>query len=228
MSDDYHVLALDMRGHGDSQWAPNGAYAVEDFVADLSVYAEALGKLTLAGLSLGGVVAIVFASMNPGMMERLIVVDIGPDIAAGGLDQIRQAARTRPADFAGLDEAQAWARADDPLSDEDMLRQRLELNLRETTIGRLEWKYDPGLDKLIDAGRPGDASVLWELWAGITCPTLIVRGEHSDLLAPETAQEMEARDPNATLVEIPQAGHVVIEDSPAAFRGAVRAFLGLR
>lgn len=225
--DGHRVLALDLRGHGDSQWAHDGAYAVEDYLNDLSAFVRECGldAVSLVGLSLGGIVSLAFAAMNPLAVERLVIVDIGPDIAVGGLEQIRQAARARPADFVDLDEALRWALDNEPLADRAELRRTLQFNLTATSDGRLGWRYDPAADSLLGPAREGGASVLWELWSAIVCPTLVVRGEHSDLLTSDTARQMVGRAQRATLAEVPDAGHVVMRDNPSAFRDAVKAFL---
>src|SRR5205809_731761 len=147
----YRVLALDQRGHGDSDPAPDGDYTVTTMAADLAAFADALRlrHFSVVGLSMGGRVAIAFAGSQPERVERLIVVDIGPDIAPGG---------------------------------------RLRVG-------------------------------------AMACPTLVVRGAESDVLAPETVKRMLATNPHARLVEVDGAGHTVPGDQPAAFRRILVEFL---
>lgn len=221
------VLTLDMRGHGDSEWSRDASYEPEDFLADLSHFVDGieLQSFALMGLSLGGIVAFAFAAMNPGRVERLVVVDIGPDLGSEGMQQIRDSADSRPASFATFDEAITWATGGDESLDTEDLRRRMHLNLALTPEGRLQWKFDPATDSLIAPGSGRDTSIMWALWSSISCPTLIVRGENSPLLTSETARRMESSAPNATLVEIANAGHIVMDDNPIAFNEAVSGFL---
>ena len=132
-----------------------------------------LQPISLIGESLGGIISYGFAALNPGMIERLVIVDIGPELGGAGLDAIRGSAQGRPADFASLEEAMQWSRGDDPMPNDAELRRRLEHNLAHTEDGRLRWKYDPHVDALL---RQGDdnSDMLWQLWSAITCPTLVI------------------------------------------------------
>jgi esterase len=227
MRGDFHVLALDMRGHGDSQWHAGGSYGGEDYLADLSIFARQSGleRFYLVGESLGGLIAFAFAATNPGAVERLVIVDIGPEMASEGMGDIRQSAHTRPADFADIEEAVRWMRGSNPAAQEPEMRQRLQHNLAPTPEGRLRWKYDPAIDALVQSSGSQAAALLWQLWCAVACPTLVMRGENSALLSPETAQEMESRAANAHLVEIPNAGHAILWDNPEGFQDAAADFL---
>jgi pimeloyl-ACP methyl ester carboxylesterase len=223
----YHVIALDQRGHGDSQWAPGADYSVASMAADVEGLADhlELGRFRLLGLSMGGRVSIGFAGANPQRLERLVIVDIGPDIAPAGLERIRGTIGTAPERFTSQEEAVAHARRASPLYRESELRHRVAHGLRRLPEGGFTWKYDKAIRDAMRLGLRREAMDLWEPLGRITCPTLLVRGAESDILSSEIAERMLAALPDASLVEIPGAGHTVPGDQPEAFAAAVRVFL---
>ena len=223
----FRVLALDQRGHGDSDPAPGGDYTVESLAGDLAAFADTLGlaRASLVGLSLGGRVAIAFAARWPERVARLVVVDIGPDVAPAGRARVGALMATAPERFAGFDEALAWQRAANPRYSEAMLRHRVRHATRPAPEGGLVWKYDRALREAVRAGRWRDPVDLWPAWRALACPILLVRGADSDVLAPETAARMLGENPRARLVEVPGAGHTVPGDRPAAFQALLAEFL---
>jgi pimeloyl-ACP methyl ester carboxylesterase len=130
-----------------------------------------------------------------------------------------------PERFDDLEAAVAWARATNPRYTDAMLRHRIAHGTRPVN-GGLVWKYDRAIRDAVRSGQWRDPVDLWPLWSAIACPTLIVRGAESDVLAPETAKRMLATNPHARLVEVPEAGHTVPGDQPAAFRRLLTEFLG--
>lgn len=221
------VLALDLPGHGDSDPAPDGDYSLNALTADLAAFADAtrLDHLSLVGLSLGGLVAIAYAATHPRRLARLVVVDIGPEIAPAGRARVGTLIANAPERFATVEAALALARLAHPRYDESRLRERVEHGLRPLPGGGWAWKYDPALREAVRAGRFTDSVDLWPLWAAIDCPTLLVRGAESDVLAPETARRMLQRQPRARLVEVPGAGHTVPGDQPGPFAALLAEFL---
>ena len=223
----YRVIALDQRGHGDSQWAPGADYSVGAMAADVERLADhlGLGRFLLLGLSMGGRVSIGFAGTHPERVERLIIVDIGPDIAPAGMERIRGAIGTAPERFTTQEEAFEYARRGNPLYAEAELRHRVSHGLTRLPDGGLVWKYDTAIREAMRLGTRREAMNLWEPLARIACPTLLVRGAESDIVSPEIAKRMLATLPDARLVEIAGAGHTVPGDQPEAFAAAVRSFL---
>jgi pimeloyl-ACP methyl ester carboxylesterase len=180
----FHVLALDQRGHGDSDPAPAGDYEPAALAGDLAAFADALAlpSFHVVALSMGGRVAIAYTARHPAKVERLVIVDIGPDIAPAGRARIGTAMTATPERFATAEEAFAWLRAGNARSTERSLRLRVEHGLRPTGDGGFAWKYDHA----IRAGRWREVVDLWPDWQAITRPTLLIRGAESDVLAPET------------------------------------------
>ena len=231
----YHVLALDQRGHGDSAWTEN--YGTEAMVADVDAFVGELGlkRFVLLGLSMGGRNALNYAAMHPQEVERLVIVDIGPEIDASGATRIATGVRANDV-FESKEEAFAQARRANERPPEEHHRYRIYHNLMQMPDGRWTWKYDKAL-------RSGDPSTglragpaqnrrpaipseqQWANWASIRCPILLLRGELSDVLSPAVAERMVQDNANTKLVSIPDSGHSIPLDRPDAFEAAVREWL---
>lgn len=224
LSDRYRVLALDQRGHGDSDWAPR--YGIGPMAADLLAFMDALQfrEVTLMGLSMGGMVSFVFAAAHPERVRRLMVLDIGPEIAPVGARNLAAAAAGSDV-FASEDEAFAQARAANPRPTDETLRHRVRHNLRSMPDGTLTFKHDKALRSQPSAWLELTADQLWAAWRSVRCPVLLVRGEDSDILAAETAQRMLAENPNAAFASIPDCGHSITLDSPPGLLDALNPWL---
>ena len=225
MSGRFHVIALDQRGHGETEWADD--YGPERMVEDVDAVVRALGlrRFVLLGLSMGGRNAYAYTAKHPVEVERLVIVDIGPDIPTSGSDRIRSGVLQRDV-FADRDEAYQQARAANARPPEAELRHRINHNLMPTADGKWTFRYDT---KLRAPDRPlprPDAATAWKALATISAPTLLVRGAESDILSPDTAAKMTQVIPTCTLVEVPDAGHSVPLDNPSGFLSAVAAWLG--
>jgi len=219
---DHHVLALDQRGHGDSDRAPGGRYRRDDFVGDVRAFLDDRGwpAATVMALSLGGLNAIAFAATHPERVRGLVVVDVTPTISQGGGKAI--AAQLAVRDFGSFEEAVARAQSFNPLRTAENLRERLRHALRETPEGRWTYKFDPAIG---GGGLETDFERLWEQVRTIRCPTLLVRGAQSAILSREAAARFGRELAGSALVEVPRAGHSVMGDNPAGFIAAVRPFL---
>ena len=223
----FHVLAIDQRGHGDSDPAPDGDYGNPALVDDFAALVDALGlgRFSLVGLSLGGRVAIGYAGAHPERVDRLVVVDIGPDIAPAGLARIGKLLAASPERFEQLEDAIGWMRAASPLYAVDRLRHRAQHGVRPLPDGGLTWKYDRAIRDDAREGRLRAAADLWPLWKAIDVPTLLVRGAESDILTDEIAQQMIEAQPRARLAVVPGAGHTVPGDQPEVFLRLLDEFL---
>jgi esterase len=226
LSQEYRVLALDQRGHGDSEWAPR--YGLGLMAKDLLAFLDALhlDEVTLMGLSMGGLVAFIFAAGHPSRVRDLIVLDIGPEIAAPGARQVAAGLAARHV-FGTEDEAVAQARAFNPRAADEALRHRVHHNLRALPDGTLTFKYD---NALRERGAIFDLSTaeLWAAWQAVSRPVLLVRGDDSDILAPETAQRMLAENARASLAAVPDCGHSITLDNPQGLLDVVRPWLAAR
>ena len=222
----YRVLALDQRGHGDSDPSPDADYTVATLASDVAAFADALGlsRLSIVGLSMGGRVAIAFAGQATPRVERLVIVDIGPEISPAGMLRVSTLMARSPELFASLEHALAFHRLTNPLFTEAMLRHRVEHGTRPVD-GGLTWKYDRGLREAVRAGTWRDPIDLWPLWRAIACPILLVRGGDSDVLSAEIAKRMLDENPNARFAEVSGAGHSVPGDQPVVFQTLLAEFL---
>jgi pimeloyl-ACP methyl ester carboxylesterase len=221
------VLALDQRGHGDSDPAPDDDYRVGTMADDVAAFVGSLriDRFALLGHSMGGRIAIKYAADHAARLERLVIVDIGPDINLAGLQRVRDMMAKSPERIESEEWAVEYIRRANPLQDLDMLRERVRHGLKRLPDGELTWKYAKGLRDMMREGRR-DAVDLWEPLPRIPCPTLVVRGAESDILSAEVAKKMTERLPDGRVVEIAGAGHTVPADRPEEFVRQIRAFLG--
>jgi pimeloyl-ACP methyl ester carboxylesterase len=232
----YRTIALDHRGHGDSDWDRERRYQPDTMVRDVEAVTQQLeiDRLVLMGHSLGGRIAMLFADRNPQRMAGLILVDIGPEVDARGVTRIRQEIESNPRPtFPSVEEYARALTLAYPAGRPDALMRMAHHGLRRRDDGRFEPKLDPGLlaagsaeppETRAERGRAA-SQALWKALERVPCPTLVVRGAASDVLSPETADKMEEVLLKGSLAVVPQAGHSVMIDNPDGFREAVTQFV---
>ena len=223
----YHVLVMDQRGHGDSGWAVDG-YARDRFVEDLGAFIKSLGlgKVVLAGLSMGGWNAMLYASANPGAVERIIIVDIAPERSDEALrDQVTRP--PTPMAFYNFEEAFAWARAGNPWATETRFRKDVANKMRQESTGMWVWRADPALfnNTLPDNQEPEYIARYWRSLEAIQCPIMEVRGKESILVSDDIVERMKKANPRFISVDVEDSGHVVTVDKPQGFIDATKEFL---
>ena len=228
LRDRHHVVAPDVRGHGESGWSPSGAYQYEDQVGDLAALVDKLGlaRFTLVGTSMGGIIAMAYAGAHPDRLVRLVINDIGPDVEVGS-QRITQMVGSRPDEFATLDDAMAYRRQMSPIvagrSPEDQRELALGV-LRQRPDGRWIWKMDPEyIRQRVRVGAP-QRPALWPALSRATCPTLVVWGSDSDVLSESQARRMVEALPKGELVTVPAVGHAPTLVEPAVV-AALERFL---
>jgi esterase len=223
LQSEYHIFALDQRGHGDTQWPDPPSYAGDEYVEDLAALTRLWGldRFVLIGLSMGAHNTLGFASKYPERVVKIVPIDIAPAMRrqADGARPAGPPPEPPPLDFASVEDMVARARETNTIASEEMIRHRVTNNARRLPTGRWTFKYSPDAPRL---WRPED---LWERLPKITCPALVVRGGLSNVLSPEVAEREAAALPNGRLVTIPGSGHPVPLDKPAELEKAVRAFL---
>jgi pimeloyl-ACP methyl ester carboxylesterase len=230
----FHVIAMDLRGHGNSDWDPETRYDSETFTADLTKAVAAFGfeRTILIGHSLGADVAVRFAAENASRVAALVIVDFGPECGKAGIDEVLHGFAAMPRVFASGDEYAEWLIAHRPLADPGLLRQFARCTLRQSASQGWEPKADAALATRSDVSRldvtegrycwPG----LWPALARINCPSLVVRGMGSGVLPYDVACRMVDRAlPNGRLATIAAAGHAVMMDNPVEFSASVGDFL---
>ncbi len=221
MSQDYRVLALDQRGHGDSSWA--GSYGPRDYVVDLEALVAKLGlnDIVLIGHSMGGINAIIYAARHPDQVSRLVIIDIGPEICAAGVQRLLKEWGKGPEAFGSEEEAIQYVKQILPRYSEAFAQHQVRYGLTSDELGKLRFKFD----KAIFNGELRSPQWLWEYLEQVICPTLVVHGAESDVLLAEVAQRMASTLALGSVVDIDRAGHSIPGDNPTAFEGAVRKFL---
>ena len=222
---DYHTLVLDARGHGDSQWSPDGDYSVDAHQSDLDGFVEALEleQFILVGHSMGGRNAYVYASRHPERVKSLVIVDSGPEMGTSGESRIRRF-RELPDDLDSYQEFASRIQEYTGRTREQVLG-ALKYSIREGSNGKWTWKYDKLLRTPGYRPPSWDAEKLWKCVASIRCPTLIVRGSLSDIFSPEVMERMLRTIPQSRASIVPKAGHLVAGDNPVGFLSALRPFL---
>jgi esterase len=221
-ADRFHVISLDQRGHGESQWAVPPAYGTEDFTGDLLEVMNAMGwaRAILAGHSMGGHNAMTFAAWHPERVAALVIIDSRPAIPAERLDVMHARGLRAPRLHPTAEAAAATFRLlpRDTLADPALLAHIAGQAVTRRNGGWC-WRFDP---QTHGERRPVDA---WPLLPRITAPTLVVRGGLSPVLTDEMAARLRSTIPKAGLVTIPDAYHHLTLDQPAAFNAALADFL---
>jgi pimeloyl-ACP methyl ester carboxylesterase len=223
----YRVVCPDIAGRGDSDWlADPMLYQLPQYVADVVTLIARLDVESVhwVGTSMGGLIGMALASMQQSPVARLVVNDAGPVIARASLERIATYLGGAPV-FPSLEAAEQYVRAVSapfgPHSDAQW-RFLTEVVLRPAGGGGYRMHYDPAIAQPFRATMPEKDLELWPLWDAIRCPTLVVRGEQSDLLTRETCAQMAERGPKARVVEIPGIGHaptLMHEEQIAVVRG---------
>jgi pimeloyl-ACP methyl ester carboxylesterase len=227
MCQEFHVLALDQRGRGESDWAPGGDYSTEAYVADVAAFCDALNldSFVLVGHSMGGRNSMNFTAKYPGKVQKLVIVDIGPEVNPKGGERIKQEITAVPEEFDSFEELFQYMNKQNQFASEAVLRRRLRYASKELPNGKFGWRYDLEVREQMRHGTGAPPPDSMSAWRTLKCPTLLVRGTETDILSAETAQQNIEAIPNGQLVEVQRAGHMVMEDNPSDFIAALRGFL---
>jgi non-heme chloroperoxidase len=230
----WHAYSVDLRGHGDSAWAPDGDYSLDAFASDVRAVARAMpSPPALVGASLGGIASLTAIAETPGppLATALVLVDVAPRIEAAGVSRIGDFMKGNLDGFESLEEVADTISAYNPHRPRPKNLEGLKKNLRQRADGRWVWHWDPRFV----SGRFGspdetrstlvDGDRLQRAARTLTIPTLLVRGRMSDLLSEEGARELLELVPHAQLADVAGAGHMVAGDRNDAFNDAVVEFL---
>jgi pimeloyl-ACP methyl ester carboxylesterase len=208
----FRVVCPDVAGRGDSdRLADPALYAVPQYVADMVTLIARLDveAVNWLGTSMGGLIGMALAAQAHSPVARLMLNDAGPVISRASLERIGGYLGMKM-QFPSLDEAEAYMRSISapfgPHSDAQW-RFLTETWLRRNDDGTWRAHYDPRIAEAFRAALPEKDLELWPVYDAIRCPTLVLRGEHSDLLSRKTTSEMLARGPKAKVVEIAGVGH---------------------
>jgi pimeloyl-ACP methyl ester carboxylesterase len=236
----WHVIALDLRGHGDSERSAAGHYRLADFAADVVAVSRALpAPPVLVGASLGGLAALLAVARTGDPVPALVLVDISVEVEREGSSRIIRFMTAHADGFPSL-EAAAAAIADfnpqrAPTTDLNGLRK----NLRRRPDGRWVWHWDP---RIMDGGPN---SITWQVpdpgtgeptlahhaqvaqaAPSITVPTLLIRGLRSELVSERSVRALREVIPHATHLDVADAGHMIVGDRNDAFTSQLAGYLG--
>lgn len=210
------VLVPDLRGHGDSRWSANAAYATSDHVRDLAGLLEALDieECDIAGLSWGGLVALAYAANHPGRVRRLAVLDVEPSC-----QQADDAVPLRPTQFPDLNSVYTWERAANPNAPDPLLHLFAASSVRPGDDGTWARKHD----RFFFTRWPFRNDDAWTTLEQLTLPALFLHGERS-FVRREVMEEMAARVDGAVFHSLKDTGHLLPLEAPQAVGEHLEAF----
>jgi esterase len=237
LCDRFRCVAIDLRGHGDSDWHDQGTYTLQAYVADLRAALDALrpGDVSLVGMSLGGLVALAYAATEQPVPQSLVMVDTGPDGSRSSGRERLHAFLDGPREYASIDDVIDRALRYNPRRNRERLRRTLQNNLRQTLHGTWTWKYDPRFRSAsadpsmsreeIERRWDERRRILWAAAKAVSCPTLVVRGAESDMFLDDDAARTAAAFQAGSWIRIEGASHTVQSDQPQALAAAIDAFI---
>lgn len=224
----FRVVTMDLRGHGESDWSPDGHYMLESFADDLrGVLAEIGGAPVLVGASLGGLTSMLACGEAPqAPLSALVLVDIVPRIERSGGDHVVGFMRATKDGFDSLDDAADAIAEYLPHRPRPKSLDGLSKNLRQADDGRFYWRWDPEFVRPRDRWDPDETSRRLSAAAqAVDAPILLVRGTRSEIVSEDALQQFRELLPDAEVAEIPDARHMVAGDDNDAFLGAIIDFV---
>ena len=227
LRDRYHCIALDQRGHGDSEWEPTADYRFDAQVADLEGFIQKLKleRPLLVGHSMGGFASMGYAIRHAATMAGLVLIDIAPEISTGGSLRIRDFI-TQDRELDSVEDFVERALKFNPMRNRQLLRRSLLHNLRQLPSGKWTWKHDPKrMPKNFETERGERKTMIMDNASAIVCPTLVMRGARSDVLSDDNARDFAASVPKGRWLRIENAGHTIQGDNPRALLDALDPFL---
>ncbi len=221
-----HVVALDARGHGDSDRAPAGQYGIQSLARDVTAVLEQIGRpVVIIGASMGGMTGIIAAHRaGPQAVTKLVLVDVVPRYEHEGTARIRDFMTRHVHGFETLEQAADAISSYLPHRRRPRNLEGLQKNLRHRE-GRWHWHWDPAFVMSVSEEPFVDADELEHLTTELQIPILLVRGKLSDVVSPHGVEQFLATVPHAEFVELSDAGHTAAGDDNDAFSDAVVDFV---
>jgi pimeloyl-ACP methyl ester carboxylesterase len=228
------VYTMDLRGHGESDWDPDGRYSIVTMGDDILVVAAEIAggdprlRPVVVGASMGGLASLLAVGKDPDSCRALVLVDIALRVEPEGSRRIRSFMQQKPEGFESLEEAAEAVAAYNPERTRPVRPEGLRKNLRQAEDGRWHWHWDPLILRQTHDSEDREHPMrvaLREAAGRITVPTLIVRGLQSDVVSDASLEEARSTLPEASIAEVSDAGHMVAGDDNETFLEAIRSFL---
>lgn len=220
------TIAIDARGHGDSDWDTDADYSADAFVTDLAgIVSELDVEPVLVGASMGGITSLLAVGEDRVAAQALVLVDVAPNVEPAGVQRILDFMSAAPDGFASLEEVADAIAAYNPHRPRPSNLAGLSKNVRQHANGRWYWHWDPAF--IANGDEPRRETRLERMVSAaqnIAIPTLLVRGVQSDVVSPEGAKELQRLIPHADVHEA-TAGHMVAGDDNDVFVTHVVGFL---
>jgi pimeloyl-ACP methyl ester carboxylesterase len=227
LAERYHVLALDQRGHGDSEWARDVEYSNHTMSQDARAFLDAMGleRPVLVGHSMGGRNSMLLTKQDPTRLRALVIVDVGPELSDRGRAAIAGFVQENQ-EFDDLEHFVANVRKYDPYRSREHIERTVKYNMLQRADGKFVSKCDSNPRRLgIVRGAGPLENISLEDAGSFHLPVLLIRGERSNILAPDAAERFRDALPAGQLVTVPNCGHNVHGQNTPGFIAALGAFL---
>ncbi len=228
----HRAFSVDLRGHGDSDWADDGDYDPQAFAADVQAITESLQQPpVLVGASLGGAASLLAIGQaardgRSAPARGLVLVDVAPRLEKEGVGQIRDFMTRHMGGFASLDEAAAAIADYTPNRQRATRPEGLMKNLRHGDDGRLYWHWDPRFILGVnEEAHDVHEEAMGQAAHHVKVPVMLVWGRQSNVISSDSVRDLSERIPHANVVDIASAGHMVVGDRNDAFNHAVIDFI---
>lgn len=223
----YRAISIDLRGHGESDWASDGDYLFESMLADIEACCKQIpSPAVLVGASIGGALSLLLAARRPELCRALVLVDVSPTIEIAGAQGIVDFMRAHPEGFASLDDAETSIAKHNPSRRRQASQSGLGRVLRQRDDGRWIWHWDPNFIAGDWQNKVAELSTLMQSAAPtIKQPCLLIRGQLSTIVSMESVDELKRDIPQLKFVDIAGAGHMVAGDRNDMASHALTTFL---
>jgi len=222
----YHVIALDQRGHGETQWCEDGAYSIYDHFSDLVCFIEALDlkDFIIIGHSMGGRNALFYTACSPNRVKKLILIDARPGNDPKSSEGLKNLIDHIPLQTRSVEEAVKKVRTLSPYLSKEICNHIVAHGFKQMPDGKLVPTFDVRMIQQLEK-MDYDAEDLWPFLQNVNCRSLVIRGKRSSFLSKKVAQEICRFIPNAELREIPESTHFPAQENPIVFNKVISDFL---
>ncbi len=222
----YHIIALDQRGHGESQWCEDGAYSISDHFSDLVCFVKILGlkDLILIGHSMGGRNALFYTACGTNRVKQLILVDTRPWNDPESSKALKNLLSHIPLQAGSVEEVVKKVRTLSPYFSKEICYHIVTHGFKQMPNGKWVPKFDVRMIRQLEKWDYNTEN-LWPFLQNVMCRSLVIRGEGSSFLSKKVAQKICRFIPNAQLGEIPESSHFPAQENPNIFNKVISDFL---